>query len=125
MSPSATRSHAGSAPAASEFDWRPHPKAQALINELLAAFMARCPEAANFAARMKQDTGTRFGDWVDSIHVPDSEVLAQRLLGVGFSRHPQPGAPGCFQHDGAMFPRIVLEPRPRRNEPAATRVMIK
>src|SRR5205814_622730 len=33
--------------------------------------------------------------------------------------------PNCFRHHGAVFPTLVLEPRPRRNEPAPTRVMIK
>ena len=75
------------------FHWEPQPKAQALVNELVAQFLARCPEAAVFADRLKSETGTRFADWIDHIQVPYSGKVRDRLIGVGFTHHPLPGAP--------------------------------
>ena len=93
-----------------QFQWQPQPQAQALVNELLSDFLARCPGGATVAKKMEHDTGTRFRDWVDFIQAPRNPDLRARLLDVGFDRRPTPGAPDCFIHPGAMFPTIVLDP---------------
>jgi hypothetical protein len=92
-----------------QFNWEPQPKAQALINELIHAFLDKCPGAAEFAKRLKHDTGTRFGDWIDSIQFRRNADLKARLQKTGFVRTPVPGAPDRFVHPGAIFPTIVLE----------------
>jgi len=94
---------------ATTFHWEPQPKAQAVINELLATFLDKCPKAAELAKRLKHDTGTRLGDWVDYIQAPRSAALRKKLTDVGFTRKPIPGAPDAFIHEGAMFPLIVLD----------------
>lgn len=94
----------------SQFDWRPQPMGQALVNELLDAFLKKCPGATMLATRMQADTGTRFRDWVDTIFVPGSPVLHQRLIEAGFTQRPVPGAREHFVHLGAMFPAVVFEP---------------
>jgi hypothetical protein len=95
-------------PAKTEFHWEPQPLAQALINEIVDEFLAKCPGAAELARRMKHDTGTRFGDWIDSIESPRNATLKARLQKTGFTRTPVPGAPDCFVHLGAMFPTVML-----------------
>lgn len=111
MTPAA--SSTASAPAApQEFNWQPQPQAQALVNELVAAFLSACPGAADLAKRLKHDTGTRFADWIDYIQAPRSASLRTRLAEVGFTRRPIPGAPEAYIHDGAMFPLIVLDAAP-------------
>jgi hypothetical protein len=102
-----------------KFDWKPQPQAQALVNELLSAFLAACPGAATLARRMEHDTATRFGDWIDSIQAPRTAALRARLLDVGFERRATPGAQDCFVHPGAMFPTIILDPK------HITRVFVK
>ncbi|MCC6679241.1 MAG: hypothetical protein IT436_19105 [Phycisphaerales bacterium] len=97
-----------------QFQWEPQPAAQKLINELMADFLARCPDAQALAARMKSDTGTRFADWVDHIETPASDAIRARLKEVGFTAHPQPGRPDTHIHEGAMFPAVVLAPGPLR-----------
>lgn len=92
-----------------QFQWEPQPRAQALVNELIDGFLAKCPDAAELARRMRHDTATRFNDWVDSIYAPRSNELRARLLDVGFTRRALPGAPDCFIHEGALFPAIVLD----------------
>ncbi len=92
-----------------KFHWDPQPAAQAVVNAVLAEFMTRCPEAANLSERMLHETGTRFLDWVDYIALPRSPEFVAKLEQTGFTKHPVPGAPDAWQHDGAMFPRFVLD----------------
>lgn len=91
-----------------QFHWEPQPRAQALVNELVNGFLSRSPGALELAQCMRDQTGTRFNDWVDHIQAPRSEDLRQRLLAVGFSHRPIAGAPDRFVHEGAIFPEIVL-----------------
>lgn len=93
-----------------DFHWEPQPEAQKLIDELLARFLGACPPAAALAERMRLETGTRFKDWVDFIEVADEPAVRERLLATGFTSEPQPGAPGCFVHKGAIFPAVLLGP---------------
>ncbi len=102
-----------------QFHWEPQPKAQALLNEIVADFLTRCPAAADLAQNMKRDTGTRFFDWIDHIQLPRDAALRTRLTSVGFERQPAPGAPDCFVHPGAIFPHVVLD------SSATTRIAIK
>ena len=46
------------------FQWTPQPGAQKLVRELIADFLARNHFAAELARRMKDESGTRFYDWV-------------------------------------------------------------
>src|SRR5436190_1562903 len=95
-----------------QFQWRPQPAAQALINELLAGFLVACPGAQTLARRMEHETATRFPDWIDSIQSPRTPALRARLLETGFERRATPGATDCFIHPGAMFPAVILDAAP-------------
>lgn len=136
--PHARTSHAASQSADElsalrEFHWTPQPAGQQLINELLDGFLARCPEAAALAEKMKTQTGTRFRDWVDTIQTTGSDELADRLSAAGFTPKPQllranqdrgSGGGGrhrhaLYSHDGAMFPAVLL------SEDETTRVALK
>src|ERR1051326_6562794 len=97
-----------------QFQWRPQAEAQALVNELLTDFLARCPGAASLSKKISHDTGSRFRDWVDSIQAPRDPALRARLLDVGFDRRATPGATDCFIHPGAMFPTIILDRKSTR-----------
>jgi hypothetical protein len=91
-----------------QHEWQPQPAAQGLVNGLVSEFLARCPSAAELARRMRVETGTRFVDWVDHIQAPATASLEEELLEVGFERHPFPGAPECYVHNGGIFPQVVL-----------------
>ena len=93
-----------------DFHWEPQPEAQKLIDGLIEGFLAACPEAATLAGRMRDEAGTRFKDWVDFIEVADGAEIRERLLATGFTHEPQPGAPGCYVHKGAIFPAVLLGP---------------
>ena len=91
-----------------QFHWEPQPAAWKLVNELVNDFLARCPGAANVAAKMKHDTATRFVDWVDHLIVPRTDALKARLKEVGYVRKAVPGAPECYLNDKGIFPAIIL-----------------
>lgn len=92
-----------------QFNWVPQPKGQALVNDLVADFLARCPEADRLKARMKTESGTRFVDWIDFISAPRStQDIAERLEDAGFERRPHAGASECFVNDKGIFPAIIL-----------------
>ncbi|MCC6426521.1 MAG: hypothetical protein IT435_06845 [Phycisphaerales bacterium] len=100
----------GTAPTAiAEWNWEPQPKGQALINDLVAEFISRCPAAAELKTRMTKDSGTRFVDWIDHITLSrTTEDIADRLADAGFERRPHPGAPDCYVNEKGIFPAIVL-----------------
>ncbi len=104
----AAQAHTDASDILTRFNWKPQPAAQKLVNELVKEFLKRCPPAAHLAQRMKDQTGTRFADWIDYIQTPRDSAIKKRLEETGFSLHPQPQAELCYVHDGAMFPSIVL-----------------
>lgn len=106
-------------PATQTFNWKPQPKAQSLVNALVDDFLIACPGAAELARRMRHDTGTRFHDWIDTIHIHRTPDLRTKLAAAGFERRAAPGAPDCYVNDQGIFPAIVLE------SAAITKVAIK
>lgn len=107
------------APEYTDFNWQPQPEAAAFIKQILDDFLERNSSAAELATRMRQDTGTRFLDWVDHVQVPATEETRARLETLGFTRRAVPGAPDHHVHDRAIFPVVVLDAGP------VTRVGIK
>lgn len=91
-----------------QFHWEVQPAAQAIVNELLGAFLAKCPPAEAFSHRLLRDAGGRFGDWIDHIEVPTSSALVARLRAAGFVRQPSERARECYEHPGAIFPSILV-----------------
>ncbi|MBX3359053.1 MAG: hypothetical protein KF745_11585 [Phycisphaeraceae bacterium] len=102
-----------------QFQWKPQPQAQALINAIVDEFLKACPSSAELARRMKHESGTRFVDWIDYIQVHRTPELRASLTAAGFIRRAAPGAPDCYVHDGGIFPQVVLDSN------AVTRVAIK
>jgi hypothetical protein len=90
------------------FRWEVQPQAGALIAELLARVLALSPAGQALAKRMLAETGTRLVDWVDHLVLADDAGLEQRLLAAGFALRPQSAALRCFQHDGGLFPDVLL-----------------
>jgi hypothetical protein len=86
--------------------------AQAAIDELVARFLERCPQAAVLAHQMKEATGTRFKDWIDSIFIPHADTeLRTRLRELGWERDKDAevscGLRHVLRHHGALFPPVV------------------
>jgi hypothetical protein len=92
------------------FDWKRHPEAQALVESLLAIALDGNPFIAALARRMRDETSTRFADWVDHLVVTDRPGLNVRVLDADFARVGERYGPGAtvYEHEGGMFPRIVV-----------------
>ena len=69
--------------------------------------------AARLAERMRDETSTRFVDWVDHLVVADPPGLARRLHALGYARQAEPYAVGApvYAHPGGVFPRIAVADR--------------
>jgi hypothetical protein len=97
------------------FQWSRQPEAYAFIRSSADAFLKNCPPAADLAARMQRETGTRFHDWIDTIVFPLSNELRATLDAIGY----EPEGDSVFHHPGGVFPRVGLHGKP------VTTVMLK
>jgi hypothetical protein len=86
--------------------WVVQPAADALVQELVAEALARCPQAADFATRLLSETGIRLTDILDHIAVVDGDALRARLTDAGFTLRD--GGPACATHEKGIFPDVVL-----------------
>ena len=80
------------------FQWRPQPEAQVVLDRLCAELLERSVFLQTFSSRLEGECGTRLFDWIDYLVVPVCEV--QNLTGVGF----EIGRQGGLNHRGAVFP---------------------
>ena len=70
------------------FQWKRQPEAYAFIRSSAEAFLKSCPPAADLAARMQRETGTRFHDWIDTIWFPVSDEMRETLDSIGYEPGP-------------------------------------
>ena len=100
------------APAASAFDWKRFPETEAFVGDQIARALAGNSFASHLAERMRKETSTRFGDWVDHLVLSGHAGLEQELSKLAYAREGGHGALGAavFAHQGGMFPRIVVVP---------------
>jgi hypothetical protein len=91
-----------------DFQWEPQPAAARLVAALVEDFLQQNEFAANLAIRMRDETGTRFVDWVDHISVGHSDTAAKSLAELGFEPG-YGGEPFFWRHPAGMFPRIVAQ----------------
>jgi len=89
------------------FQWTPQPKAAALLRRLVDQLLDADPVATGLARRMKDETGTRFIDWIDHLVLPPDHRAMSELAAAGYVRETaQDGTPHFVQPHG-MFPPIV------------------
>ncbi len=91
-----------------EFQWTPQPQAEELIRGLVAEFLSRNRFAADLAKRMKEETGTRFYDWVEAICLPRSSTTEQKLRSVGYEKKQD----DIWTNPNGMFPRVRMHDLP-------------
>src|SRR4051812_44177283 len=103
-----------------EFKWERQPETEKLVRELVESFLAKNAFARELAGRMKEDAGTRFFDWVDTIVVAPSPALKQRMQSVGYELSHERGGEELWVNRLGMFPRVASKPAP-----AATEIHIK
>ncbi len=90
-----------------DYQWTPQPEAEKFVRALVADFLSRNAFAAELSRRMKEESGTRFYDWVEAIFVPASPTIEQKLRAVGYEADER-----IWSNPHGMFPRIVLHDSP-------------
>jgi len=77
--------------------------------------------AADFAERLRHETGTRFVDWIDSIVIPQSADLLKEMQEVGFrkDRDREGEFANVWSNPRGLFPRIGF------HDQSITRVYLK
>ncbi len=110
--PSTTPASSPLDPTSGNWHWEPQPAAQKLVDELLLEFSSRCPDAVRLAERMRNETGTRFKDWVGVILVPDAPGIRSRLEETGFepitTEFSDADIHFAFECRKGLFPPILL-----------------
>jgi hypothetical protein len=105
-----------------EFKWERQPQAERFVrDELLGPFLGGNGFALELAKRMKEETGTRFQDWVDTIVIstPASD-LVQSMRQCGYELFNERAGEQLWVNRLGMFPRIGVKP-----SQGATQVHIK
>ena len=103
------------------FDWPLAYEAENLVRQRIEAFLEQNGFARQLAARMRDETGTDFFEWVDHIVVsPDDEMA---LCASGFVHDPKAETPQgeiVLEHPRATLPRVLL--RRRRQNPSVVAI---
>ncbi|HEY4330546.1 MAG TPA: hypothetical protein VGN88_12475 [Phycisphaerae bacterium] len=93
------------------FQWSRQPAAENLLRGIVQTFLNRTSTAAALAHRMRDDTGTRFFDWIDSLQL--SHSFERDLLASGYQfAHPVHDDAKLLHHPEGIFPRILLSHAP-------------
>jgi hypothetical protein len=99
-------------PTAPVFEWQRWPETEAFLEGLISRALDANPFAARLAERMKDESSTRFKDWVDHLVISESPGLARRLDVLGYRRQSISYATNSpvFAHEGGMFPSLAVIP---------------
>jgi len=109
MSTSASQPDSNSSSAPKAFDWPLANDAESLLREHIETFLTRHQFARHLAARMRDETGTDFFEWVD--HLVCSPGDEKRFLDAGFTRDASaetPDGEAVLEHPRATLPRVLL-----------------
>jgi hypothetical protein len=90
------------------FHWAPQPAAFTFILKLAGDFLGMCPEAGAFANRMRDETGTRFIDWIDHIRLNHRDPRAAQLKAVGFQAENDNASGAALVNKTGVFPPVLL-----------------
>ena len=94
------------------FQWTPQPAPFNFLRECCEAFLAPCPTASALAQRMRDETGTRFIDWIDHIRIPRGDPRAARLADVGYSADSEGKGFVVLTNESGMFPPVLVSDGP-------------
>lgn len=92
-----------------KFQWKLHPEAENLIQEVLAEACRKNPYIEQFAQDLTIQTSTRLFDWVDHVLIGYSSVVEKQIEDLGFNIEFAAPTYRVFYHPGAQLPRIVLK----------------
>lgn len=91
-----------------DFDWRQYPETQRWLEQLVQTAVDSSPFLRDLSSRMRAETGTQLGDWIDHLCLGRNRCSEEELVGNGFLREPDDEVLESWAHGGGMFPRIRL-----------------
>src|SRR2546421_4740575 len=109
MSGAANLTEQGGPPGPREFDWPLANEAEELVRGYLARFLEQNTFALQLTARMRDETGTDFFEWID--HLVLAPVEETHLKTAGFAHDPKAETPNgelVYEHPRATLPRVLL-----------------
>src|ERR687897_962356 len=89
-----------------DFDWLPQPAGAQLVGRLLKRCIQSNPQISALSGRMRDETGTRLVDWIDSWAVADDTATRQDLAAAGYKIDD--ADPTCWRHPEGIFPVVRL-----------------
>lgn len=90
-----------------EFVWEQQPVAAEVIDRLLSSFCADSQEIDQLGNRLREETGTRLLDWVDTFFLSDHELCTpEALKKAGFLVDPSNSS--VRYHPGGIFPKVAF-----------------
>lgn len=90
------------------FQWEPQPKAQAFVRGVVDDLLQRNALAANLARRMKEETGTRFYDWIGYLWLLPQDTRIAQMIDAGFVELAVEHGMTRYTHPGGMFPTVIV-----------------
>jgi len=90
------------------FQWKQHPKAEAILVEILDECCFGNSFIGNLSDSLLHQTSTRLFDWLDHLIVGYSDELVKALEECGFISDTASQSYRVFHHPGAQLPSIVV-----------------
>jgi hypothetical protein len=94
------------------FQWKCHPKSEALIIKILDEAIQANSFIAMLAYDLQKHTSTRLFDWLDHVSVSNTPELEAELEEYGFIVDIVTSSYKVFYHPGAQLPRVVIYDKP-------------
>ncbi|MBI3336380.1 hypothetical protein HYZ98_02320 [Candidatus Peregrinibacteria bacterium] len=106
------------------FEWPRCPEADIVLKNLTISILQNHQFAGRLAERMKNETSTRFFDWLDHVRLPPDHPVLAELQQHGFIEEiggADEKDKTVLWHPHAEFPRILIDPQ-TKNPAAAIHV---
>lgn len=91
-----------------QFEWKQHPKAEALIDQVLQRCAEENGDIAHLQNELHDQTSTRLFDWLDHVIVGRSKEMEDLLQEVGYVGCDAAKKYRVFTHPGAQLPWVVM-----------------
>src|SRR6266404_3644021 len=96
------------------FDWPLAYEAETFLRKQVALFLEQNSFASELSARMRNDTGTDFFEWIDHLVLSPDEEQGLRESGFSLEAHVEtPGGERVYEHLRATLPRVLLRAGPQ------------
>jgi hypothetical protein len=99
---------APAAGSASAFDWPLCHEAERAVGALIASLVEKSPFAAALAARMRDETGNDFPEWIDHVVTTPDRAAPLRAAGYVEENAEVPAGATALWHPRAQLPRVLV-----------------